>query len=262
MTPIKIVARAGYLARGVVYLVVGALAALAAFDQRGAATDSEGALSVVMGAPFGTALLAALALGLLCYAGWRLVQAVLDADCHGRSPKGIVIRSALVVSAITHASLAFVAANQAFGWGVGTAGDGESSQEWTAWLLSQPYGQWLVGIVGATIVGVAIAHFVKAWTASFERRLLMSSREREVITPISRLGLASRGVAFLIIGGFFVNAGLRADPREAGGLREAFLTLQEQALGDWLLAALAFGLMAFGIYSLIEAFYRRIALDG
>ncbi len=88
MANIKLFARAGYASRGIVYVIVGGLAVFAAFGEGGSTTDSRGALYTVLTAPFGKALLATLAAGLLYYAAWRLVQAVLEADCHGTSAKG------------------------------------------------------------------------------------------------------------------------------------------------------------------------------
>ena len=254
------IARAGYAARGIIYLIVGGLAALAAFGRGGGTTDSRGALSEVMGAPFGKFLLVAIALGLLGYAAWRAVQALLDPDRHGTKPKGIIIRAALAVSAAIHVGLAFFAASLALGWGTsgGSGGSGGSSQEWTALLLSQPAGQWLVGGVGVAILGAGIAHIVKGWRADFERHFDMNASERKFITPISKIGLCARGVAFLIIGGFLIAAAIQQDPNEARGLSGALQALQQQPFGWILLAVLALGLVAFGAYSLIESAYRRV----
>jgi hypothetical protein len=262
MANIKLLARAGYASRGIVYLVVGGLAALAALGEGGSTTDSRGALVTVLTAPFGKILLTALAAGLLCFAAWRLVQAMLDADCHGTSAKGLVIRSGLAVSGLTYISLAIFAASVALGWGFsgGSGSGGNSSETWTAKLLGQPAGAWLVAIIGLVIIGVGIAHFIKAWKAKFARRFEMNEQERDVIMPVSRFGLAARGAAFLIIGGLFIAAAVQHDPSEAGGLSDALYTLQRQPFGQWLLGALAFGLMAFGAYSVIEAFYRRVEI--
>lgn len=256
-----LVARAGYAARGVIYLIVGGLAALAAVGRGGSATGSQGALRQLLDAPFGKFLLGAVAAGLLCYAAWRAVQAFLDADGHGTNLKGLVIRGSLAVSALIHTGLAFFALSLIFGWGTGSGGGSDdSSREWTAWLLGQPFGPWLVTLVGVAIIGAGIAHFVKAWTAKFERRFDMNARERRFITPVSRVGLVARGVAFLIIGSFFVVAALQRDPSEARGLSGALQTLQQQPYGWILLGLLALGLLAFAAYSFIESVYRRVAV--
>jgi hypothetical protein len=253
------VARAGYAARGIIYLIVGGLAALAALGRGGGTTDSRGALSQVMSAPFGKFLLITIALGLLGYAAWRLVQALLDPDRHGTEVKGIAIRTALAVSAVIHVGLAFFAASLALGRGGGHGDSGEgSSQEWTAWLLSQPAGQWLVAGAGIAVAGAGVAHIVKGWRADFERHLKMNASEREFITPVSRFGLCARGVAFLIIGGFLFIAAIQHDPSEARGLSGALQTLQQQPFGWIPLAVLALGLFAFGVYSLIESVYRKV----
>lgn len=255
-TRLQLMARAGYAARGIIYVIVGSLAALAALGRGGETTDSQGALREVMGAPFGKILLALVAAGLVCYSGWRAVQALLDADDHGTDLKGLAIRSGLAVSAVTHLGLALAAVSLVVGWGTG--GSGSSSQEWTARLMSQPYGAWLVGAVGLAIIGAGIAHGIKAGTARFAERLDIDPNERTVIQPISRFGLFARGAVFVVIGGFLVVAASQNDPSEARGLSGALQTLQEQAYGWILLAIVAVGLMAFGAYSIIESVYRRV----
>jgi len=253
---LPLAARVGYAARGVIYVIVGAMAALAALGRGGKATDSEGALVELLGAPFGKILLAIVAAGLLCYSAWRAVQAVADADHHGTDLEGLVVRGGLAVSAVTHVGLAFFALSLAFGWGTG--GSDSSSQEWTARLMSHPYGPWLVGAVGLAIVGAGVAHGIKAWTGKFEKRFDMDPREQMLISPLSRFGLIARGAVFLIIGGFFITAAIQNDPSEARGLSGALQSLQSQTFGSILLGIVALGLVFFGAYSIIESVYRRI----
>jgi len=249
-------ARGGYAARGVVYLIVGWLALLAALGGGGRTTDSEGALITILQQPFGTVLLALVALGLVAYAFWRLVQAAMDPDHHGTDAKGLAIRGGLLVSAVSHLLLAFFALSLIFGWGTGGGGDG--AQDWTAWLLQQPFGRWLVALVGLAVIGAGVAHVVKGYRAHFEQYLEMDRDLLDKASPVCRFGLIARGVVFLIIGGFFLAAAWRFSSGEVVGLQGALQTLQQQPYGWILLAIVALGLFAFGVYGLIQARYRRI----
>jgi hypothetical protein len=255
---LALLARAGYAARGIIYVVVGGLAALAAWGSGGQTTDSKGALTQLLGAPFGKLLLALVAVGLLCYAAWRAAQALLDADHHGLDAKGLAVRAGLGISAVLHLGLAVFAVSLVIGQSGGSGSGDQSSQEWTAWLMSQPFGRWLVMAVGVALCGAGFAHFVKALRARFALRFDMSADQRRVIIPVSRLGLAARGVVFLIIGGFVLLAAIQQDPGEARGLSGALRALQDQPYGWLLLALVAVGLMMFGAYSFIESAYRRI----
>lgn len=249
-------ARTGYSARGVVYLVVGWLALAAAWEY-GRATDTKGALLAVMTADFGKGLLGMIALGLIGFSIWRLVQAIGDADRHGTDARGLAVRSGLLASAVTYGLLAVFAVSLIFGWGTGGQGDSDK-QEWTARLLALPFGQWLVVGVGLIVVGVGVAHGYKAYTAGFKRHFDMDADTMKKASPICRFGLAARGVVFLIVGGFLILAAWYSDPSKTRGLSGALRALQDQPYGWLAMAVVALGLIAFGIYSLIEAVYRRI----
>jgi hypothetical protein len=250
-------ARSGYAARGVVYLIIGGLAVLAALGSGGQTTDSKGALVTILQQPFGKVLLALVALGLVGYAIWRLVQASMDPDNHGTDAKGVAVRGGLLVSAVSHVLLAFFALSLIFGWGAGGGGD-SGTQDWTAWLLQQPFGRWLVALVGLAVIGAGLAHMVKGYKAKFEKYLQMDHDLLDKTSPICRFGLIARGVVFLIIGGFLVVAAWRFSSGDVVGLQGALQTLQQQPYGWILLGIVALGLFAFGVYSLIEARYRRI----
>ncbi len=257
---LALLAHSGYAARGVVYLIVGGLAVLAACGKGGQTTDTRGALTTLLTQPFGKVLLGTVALGLIGYALWRVVQALADVDHHGTGPKGLAIRAGLLVSAATHTLLAVFALSLIFGWGssMGDSGGGSGAQNWTAWLLQQPFGRWLVGLVGLAIVGAGVAHMIKGYRARFKKYLQMGPATLERVSPVCRFGLIARGVVFLIIGGFLIVAAVEFNSAEARGLQGALRTLQQQPYGWILLGIVALGLVAFGVYSLIEAWYRRI----
>ncbi|HEV7438433.1 MAG TPA: DUF1206 domain-containing protein [Methylobacterium sp.] len=250
-------ARFGYGARGVVYCVVGALAVLAAIGQGGRAGDSKGALRAVLGGPFGAWIVGFIAIGLFGFALWRLVEGVTDADNRGTGLKGYVVRAAHVGSAAIYGGLAVTAAGLALGLGR-HRGSHDGMQDWTAWLLAKPFGLWLVGLIGLGVMGGGVAFLLKSWKGDVTERLALDAAACRWAKPIGRFGYAARGVAFLIIGGFFVAAAWHQASSEVKGLAGAFAALRAQPYGWVLLAIVAAGHFAFGAFGLIQARYRRI----
>ncbi len=137
----------------------------------------------------------------------------------------------------------------------------KGTQGLVAKLMEQPFGVWLVGIVGIAVFGAGVAHIFKGVKAKFEKRFKPGYDKKGWVRPVCRFGLVARGVVFLIIGGFIVVAAWQYDPQEARGLAGALQTLQQQPYGQVLLAIVAFGLLAFGFYSIVEAVYRRIGVN-
>jgi len=253
---IERVARLGYGARGVVYLVVGGLALLAALGHGGRAGDSKDALRTVLAGPFGAALVGLIALGLAGFALWRLVEAVTDADRRGTGIKGLAVRGAHLVSAALYFGLAASAASLSLGLGL-SGGDG--MHDGTAWLLAKPFGRWLVALVGLAVVGGGFGFLGKAWRGDVTDRLALDAQARaRWAGPIGRFGYAARGLAFLIIGGFLVAAAWHQRSSDAKGLGEAFALLRAQPYGSILLGLVAAGHAAFGAFGLIQARYRHI----
>ncbi len=210
-------ARLGYASKGIVYFVVGWLAAQAAFGVGGQTTDTSGALQAIVTQPFGKFLLSLVAIGIVGYVLWRFVQAILDPERSSQSasqPNGakrIVKRIGYFISAIAYSGLAITAVKLILGNG-GTGG--QASQDWTKFILAQPFGQWLVGLAGLIVLGVGLSHFYQAYTAKFQRHFKldqMSSTERSWAKRLGRFGIASRGVVFSIIGLFLVLAALYLD---------------------------------------------------
>ena len=150
-------ARAGYLTKGVVYAIIGVLAFQAAIGSGGQTSGSRGAIRQIAEQPFGQVLLILTAIGLLGYAVWRLIQAIKDPEGKGSDGEGIAKRVGYAISGAIYAFLAFYAASIVFGWSTGSSGGSDGGKEaWTAQLLAQPFGQWLVGLVGAIVIGVGV----------------------------------------------------------------------------------------------------------
>ena len=251
-------ARLGYAAYGVVYVLVGVLSVRAASGGGGKTAGQEGALQTILLAPLGRALLGLVALGLLGYAAWRLFQGVLDPDGEGKGAKGLIKRADHLVNGLFHAALAVSVGRVALGSG---GGGGGGPDDWTATLLQQPLGRGLVGSVGAVVFAVGLFQFYRAYDAKFMQKLKpgeMSPREREWTRRAGRLGHAARGVVFMVIGAFLAQAALQSDPDEARGLGGALSALAAQPFGPYLLGLVACGLVAFGIFMFVVARYRRI----
>lgn len=251
-------ARSGFAAKGFVYALVGLLAAQAAFGTGGKKTDTQGALQTIVTQPFGQVLLSLVAVGLFGYALWRFVEAVADPENKGTNAKGILQRCSYVGNGLIYASLALTAVQIAFG---ASGSNSNASRDWTAHLLAQPFGQWLVGAIGALVIGFGSYQFYEAYQAKFRQKLKlneMSEAEQTWTVRLGRFGLAARGVVFVVIGFFFIQAARQSNPNQAKGLGGALESLAQQPYGSWVLGIVAIGLIAYGIYYVAQARYRRI----
>jgi hypothetical protein len=256
---IERLARLGYAAEGVVYLVIGALAAQTAIGVRGQPTDTKGALQTILRQPFGQGLLSIVALGLIGYSVWCFVQALKDPEHEGRTTVGVSKRLGYFINGVIHVSLSIAAIGMVTGaaWG----GSGDEAKGWTVWLMSLPWGLWLVGITGAGILGVGLHQLYRAWSVQLDKELALghlSSGARQWTVRFGRFGLAARGVVFNLIGVSLMVAAVQADPNEARGLADALQTLHDSSYGPGLLGGVGLGLGAYGLYQLVTARYRRI----
>ena len=252
------IARIGYAARGVVYALVGILIVWAVVHGGTASPSSRGALEALLEAPLGRPALYLVALGLVCYSLWRFIQCILDADDYGHDAKGVVVRGAMLVSGLLHLALAWSAFAIA-GLDIAEGSSAGGSGDRTAMLMQQPFGRWLVGLVGVAIVAGGIVLLVRAWKASFMEWLTVSRTRLGALYTISRLGLAARGVVFLVLGGLFIRAAIRYNPDQPTGMHAAFDEIVRQPHGIVLLGIVGLGMLCFAAYGvLVQARFRRV----
>lgn len=251
-------ARVGFVAKGVLYGTIGLLALSAAIGNGGGATDTQGAMGRVVQAPFGRVLMAIIAIGLLGYAVWRVVQGIADPEHRGTDAKGIALRSSFVARGITHGALAFTAAATAMR-GSEQGGNGERSEDMASRLLDVPGGRWLLLAVGVGVVAFGLYQVYRAAVAKLSKQLdqgRMSAETGRWVIAVSRFGIAARGLVFGSIGFLVARAAWRHNPNDAGGIEDGLRKLMD--LGRWPFAAIAVGVIAYGVYELLNARYRRI----
>ena len=252
--------RVGLVGRGVMYSVIGLLAIQLALGDANQDASSSGAIEWIAGQPLGKFLLVALTVSLFALAGWRLLDAAVGDPVEGSEAtdraefaiKGVVYLG-LAIGALTTTISNWSGSGGGSGGGSGDSG----SQQATATVLEWPAGQWIVTAVGLGVVGYAIYMFKKhVVDEDFLQRL---STSEDWVEKLGRGGYAARSAIFLVIGWFLTQAGLTPEAGATKGLSGALKEISGQSWGQILLLAVAVGLLAYGLFSLVEAKYRRDA---
>jgi Domain of Unknown Function (DUF1206) len=250
-------ARAGLVARGVVFGVIGVLAFELALGSGGKTTNQQGALATIAGQPFGRVLLGIVAIGLAGYAFWRLVSAAVGP--RDGSDDGARDRVPALASGIVYAALCFTAVKILFG---GHASSGASNPKHaTAGVLGWPGGPVLVTIAGLILIGVAVYQGYEGVGRKFceeARTDEMGPGIRRAYTALGVFGYLARMVVFLLVGYGVIKAALDYDPRKAIGLDGALQQLAHSSYGPALLGIVAVGLIGFAVYCIADARYRRL----
>lgn len=258
---IQWLARFGYAARGVAYLIVGYFALQSVIRQYQRPEDSTGALYYLLNQPFGRVLVGGMAIGLVGWMIWRLFQAIVDPEKHGGGARGLTARAGFLISGLIYSGLALEAIRLLVG-SASTRRSGEAATDhWTAIIMQQPAGRWIIAGVGAAVLAFGLSEVVRAFRTDFRDQLnlaALSPGGRKRIIFLGRTGIATRGVVFGVIGWFLLQAAWQARAQEARGFAGALEALQDQPYGIWLLGGVGFGLLCYGLLELAEARYRVI----
>ncbi len=257
------VTRFGYVANGVVYVLVGLLALDASLGARSPDVSREEALRAIVYEPFGRVMLVVIAVGLVSYSLGHILMAARHPDKENRTGlASIVNRVAHAVNGLLHLSLALVAAQLGSGLGP-TTSDGRTPADWTRELLSIRSGQALVVAAGAGFVGLALYQLYRAYTGRFRKVLppdRISPGPHRWLTWTGRIGYTVRAVIYTLMGIFLVRAAITFNPEEARGLGQTMAVIASQEYGLLLLGGVAVGLMAFGVYVILMGRYRDFRL--
>jgi hypothetical protein len=248
-------ARAGLVARGVIYLLIGWVALMLALGRTRQEADQRGALQILAHKHYGSLALWLLAIGFAAYSLWRISEALFGVTGEGDGA-GARVKSA--VRGLIYAFFAVTTVSVLHGSGGSQA---NKQQDVTARVMRHSGGRWIVGIVGVIVVIVGLTLIVEGIRRKFLKTLQFdraSAATRSTVTALGVIGTTARGIVFTIAGALVVDAAKTFNPAKARGLDEALRTLQNRAYGTVLLAAAALGLVIFGLYGLCEARWRKV----
>lgn len=263
------VARLGWVAKGVVYILLGVLAVPIAFqgagrDDGGTGGDQAsqtGAVARVAESSFGALALYAVAIGLALYVLWRLVSIILPAD---NTAKAWLTRAGYVVSVVAYLLLAWSAFS--FARNSGAASQGDQSEDarverFTRDLMEKTGGRWLVGVLGASLVCVGVYFLVRGVKASFRKELEprgVGPISYEAIVTLGRVGWVGRGLLMMVVGWFITRAAIRFRPDEAKGFDGSLRELTGSTGGSLLVGLVAVALVVYGTFCVISAPRERL----
>jgi Domain of Unknown Function (DUF1206) len=249
------VARAGLVARGVIYLLIGWVALMLAIGHSNQELDQRGALQTLAGKHYGSTALWALVVGFAAYALWRFSEAIwgVTGEGNGAGPR---IKSA--VRGVVYAFFALTTVSVLHG---SDSSQAASQQDVTARVMKHSGGRWVIGVVGAIVLIVGLTLILEGLRRKFLKTLRtdeMSHRTRSVVVALGTVGTTARGIIFALAGWLVIDAAKTFNPVKARGLDEALRTLRSESYGAALLGLAALGLIVFGLYGLCEARWRRV----
>lgn len=257
---IEYYARCGYAAKGVVYGSTGVLAILAAldFNRDETVVGATGALRSIASHPFGWILAVVIAIGLVGYVIWRFLQAFLDPEHSGCDASDIVRRIGYGCSGVVYASIAYSIVEILE---EAPDGDDRTAEEWVFIVMRQPFGRWLVGAGGLIFFGIGCYYFYRAGKAEFRKRFKrhkMSDAEKTWASIVGRVGIAARGVVYVVIGIFAMRAAWLFDADEIKTTEQALAVFNNNPSNEIILCTLGIGFVAYGVHMAFQAKYRSI----
>jgi hypothetical protein len=250
---LRVLARGGYLASGIVHVIVGALALAVAWTGRGE-SDQAGALTAIASAPLGFLALWSLAVLLWALGVYHAIHgiALRNQDRAKRWRRRLSEWGQAVVFLVMGTIASTIA--------LGARPDADqSAQSASRDVLSFPGGQILLIAVGIAVAIGGIAFIVMGVRRSFRQRMRIPSGKRGgTIAALGLIGFVGKGVALTILGVLLGIAGVRHDPDAAGGLDAAIQALREAPFGPVLVTAIGVGFIAYGVFCGFRARYARL----
>ncbi|MGW9130131.1 DUF1206 domain-containing protein [Streptomyces sp. NPDC055681] len=258
-TAVSAAARAGFVARGVIYVLIGVLSfRIALSDGGGKQADRGGAIAEIAEKPFGTVLLWLLGVALAGMALWRLSEVAFGQagpDGKKASKRAMAAGRFVFYGFVSYSVLSYAAGER------GSGSSDKDSQDVTAKALDWPGGQWIVVVAGIAVAAAGVWIAVRAIRHKFHQHLKMfemPEKTRKAIDFLGMFGGAARGIVFAVAGLFAVVAAVQHKPGKAKGMDDTLRSFTETPAGPWLLVLIAVGLAAFGVFSWANARWRKV----
>jgi Domain of Unknown Function (DUF1206) len=254
--------RVGYGARGLIYGVIGILAIKIALGSSGSLQDQQGAIASIGQSLIGVILLVIILIGLMGYTLWGLIRAFLNPLHKGKDIKGVLERIGFFISAVAYAILIIPTYNFIFGSSnaAQNGAQGIELRNIISNIFIIPFGRWIVGLMGLIVIGVGLYQIYQGVRHNFDKQIkpyVLRSKQVKWVKGMGRVGTLGRAVVFLLIGLFLLFAAYNANSAEVKGVDGALLIVLNQPYGHVLLGIVAIGLIAFGLYSLLSAFWFK-----
>jgi hypothetical protein len=253
----NVLARVGLIAKGFVYIVLGALAFMAAFEVGGQSskdTDRSGVFNFLNDSFAGKWLLPVLALGLLCYSLWRFTESAKYRKNLSENWKKV---ARYLLSGLVYLLAAFSAFKV---WRNTSKSNGDSQQQMASELLSRPFGQWLVGIAAVILAAVGCYQVYYGLSEKYKehvQKMTAHDRASSLMLRAGKVGYVARGVVWLIVSFLMFQASFASQASKAGDTSRAFEFVEDSPMGSYLLGALGIGLAAYGFFNFVRARYER-----
>ncbi|WP_256010654.1 DUF1206 domain-containing protein [Desertivirga xinjiangensis] len=258
---IRPVAKTGLFAKGIVYCLIGLLALMSAFQINGQAagkSDKAGSIQFLLEMSGGKIVLLFISIGLLAYSVWRFLQTFLDTEHKGSRPKGIAKRFGYFFSGLTYLSICFLTVKAII---EGSSDSGGSSNSQIQSLMKHPLGMWVMVVIGLIFTGIGVYQIWYGSSEKYRNHVDVQKLSQKASFSLLRAGKAgyiSRGIVWLIVSFLFLKAAYQHNASEAGGTGSAFSFVQEGPFGTYLLAALALGLICYGVMNFIRAAFENL----
>jgi fumarate reductase subunit D len=240
----------GMVAYGIVHLTIAWLGIQLALGENSGSASRNGALKQLAQQPFGKVVVWVVAVGMFLLVIWKLVEAFIDYTLEDGAKK-VLKPGVNVFKAIVYGTLGVSAVRVATG-----SKSSSSTSDWTAKLMNQPFGRWLVGLVGLAIIGYGIYLCYRGWSEKFLEHLDAQGRSGEAgdaYRLFGKVGHIAKGIAIGVIGMLFVYAAIDHSAKKSGGLDQALHKVLDQPFGPVILFAISVGIGCYGLFCFARA---------